>query len=295
MILWALSFVYIKVALDEISPTTLIVSRFAIGSSILLSVAFARGELKLLRWKDLPPVALLGGVGVTLQQLLQVSGQVFADAGVAAFLSATAPAFLVVLAAILLKERVSAQQAMGVALATGGAVIVSTGGNINLLLIGRFENPGNVLVLLSAVVWAIFTVINRVVVQGRPALLVAAAMMAFGCAFTLPFFIASKGWVEFAYLTSTGWRAIFYVSVLSTALAYLLYSYALKLAPASRVAAIQTIEPIVAVAAAALILNEQVTGALVLGGVAIVAGVYLAERNTSVGAAHTPDGRSAID
>lgn len=276
--LWAVSFTFIKIALRDVSPVTLIVLRFGMGSLILVGVSAVRGDFAHLRWADLPRLALLGAVGVTLQQILQVSGQVYADAGVAAFLASTAPAFLVALAALFLREKLRAWQVLGVILATLGAGIVSTGGDWSALLQGRLENPGNLLVLLSSLVWALFTILNRYIVQDRPPVLVTTAMMAFGFLFTLPLFAAQGGWRELPWISPAGWGSILYLGILSTAIAYLLYGHALKLAPASRLAAVQNIEPLIAVAAAAAILSEPITAALLVGGAAIVAGVYLAER-----------------
>ena len=70
-----------------------------------------------------------------------------------------------------------------------------------------------------------------------------------------------------------------YVGILSTAVAYLLNSHALKHISAARVAVIQNVEPLSAVVAAVLILNEAASWPMAFGGAAILGGVYLAERN----------------
>jgi drug/metabolite transporter (DMT)-like permease len=276
---WGLSFVTIKVALQEISPVTLIVLRFMIGSMILSAVSLFRGDLAHLRRNDLPSMALLGLVGVSLQQMLQVSGQVSADAGAAAFLASTAPAFIVLFGALFLREKLRLWQVIGVLLATLGAGVVSSGGDIEFLLNGHFGSSGSLLVLLSSVAWAAFSILNRYFVKDRPPALLAAGMMTFGWLFLLPLFVAQGGWQEFSRISVTGWVAVGLTGVLSTAVAYLLYAHALKLAPASRLAAIQTIEPIIAIIAAGLVLAEAVTLPLAAGGVAILSGVYLAERH----------------
>jgi drug/metabolite transporter (DMT)-like permease len=277
--LWAVSFTYIKIALQEVSPVTLIIVRYSMGAGILGLFSAVRGDFRSLSWRDIPGLALLGAVGVALQQLLQVSGQVYADAGVAAFLASTAPAFLVILAAIFLRERLSFWQLSGVFLATFGAGVVSTGGDWQAFLQGRLENPGNLLVLLSAVVWAVYSILTRFVVRGRPSSLVAFGMMIWGLVFVSPLFIAQSGWRELSGLTPQIWGALLYVGVMSTALAYLLYSHALKHAPASRLAAIQNIEPVLAVIAAVIILNEALTWWLFAGGAAILGGLFLAEKH----------------
>jgi drug/metabolite transporter (DMT)-like permease len=276
--LWALSFTFIKIALAEMSPPVLIVLRFALGGLALGLVAWRRGDLKKLSRRDLPALALLGTVGIGLQQVLQVSGQVYAEAGTAAFLASTAPAFLVVLARVFLKERLGHLQLAGVLLATLGAAWVSTGGRLDFLSSGGMQHWGNLLVLLSAVGWAVFTLLNRVVVLDRPPLLVTTGMLVIGLLFLLPWFLAVEGWQELPAISPGGWGAVGFVGLFSTALAYWLYAEALKRAPASRLAAIQNIEPVIGVAAAAAILGEAVTGALVVGGVLILAGVSLSER-----------------
>ncbi len=276
--LWALSFVFIKIALQEIAPVTLIVLRYGMGF-VLLGVAAAwRGDLRRLERADWARMAWLGAVGVALQQFLQVSGQVTADASAAAFLASTAPAFMVLLAAIWLREPVRAGQTLGILLATGGGVVVAVGGNWGALAAGQWVNPGNWLVLLSALVWALYTVMTRKLQPGRPPLLITAGMFAVGWLLALPVFLLQRGWQQIPAMTARGWGAVLFVGVLSTALTYLLYSHALAHAPASRLAAIQNIEPLIATLAAIWLLGEQLTSTLLLGGAAILAGVFLSER-----------------
>ena len=279
--LWALSFVWIKIALQDMSPVTLIVLRYAMGFSILLIVALWRGEIKKFQRSDIKGMMVLGLVGIVLQQFLQVTGQVTADASVAAFLASTAPAFMVILAAWWLHEPVRGWQIFGVLLATAGAAVVAVGGDWQSLIHGQFGNLGNILVLLSAVVWAVYTILTRKLVVDRPPLLIAGGMLFFGWLFSMPLWIYRRGWVEIPQISSTAWGALICVGILSTAITYLLYSHALKLAPASRLSAIQNIEPLIATLAAVMILNEPITNALVMGGFAILAGVYLAEKNAA--------------
>ncbi len=283
ILIWGISFIFIKIALREISAVTLIVLRFAMGSLIVGLFAWQRGDFERLTRADVPRLALVGALGITLQQLLQVSGQVTADASVAAFLASTAPAFTVLLAAVWLREHLRPWQIIGVGLASLGGIIVATGGDFVALSTGQTLRtlPGNLLVLLSSMVWAVFIILSKRLVRDRPAGLVTSGIFFFGMFFTLPFFLVEQGWTELPRLSIEGWGAMLYVGILSTAVAYLLNSHALKHISASRVAVIQNVEPISAMAAAVLILNESVTWAMVLGGAAILSGIYLAERNVT--------------
>lgn len=276
--LWAISFISIKIALEEVSPITLIVLRYGMGWLILGTATWLQGSFHQLRWTDLPRMAALGAVGVTLHQFLQVYGQVTADASAAAFLASTAPAFIILMGAFFLRERLQFGQILGVLLATAGAGIVATGKPLPWTGGIHWAEPGNLLVLLSAVVWAVFSMMSRVIVQGRPPALITTGMMFFGWAICLPLFINQRGWQEIPGLSLTGWGALLFTGFCSTAISFLLYNHALKQAPASRLAAIQNIEPLIATAAAVVILDETVSLAFFLGSCAILSGVILAER-----------------
>lgn len=276
--LWALSFVWIKIALQEMSPLTLIVLRYGLGFMLLLGVAVLRREVRLFHRGDLKSMIVLGLVGIVLQQFLQVTGQVTAQASAAAFLASTAPAFMVILAAWWLREPVRGWQIFGVLLATVGAAVVAIGGDWASLVRGQFGNPGNILVLLSAVVWAVYTILTRKLVVNRPPILIAGGMLFFGWLFSVPLWVYRRGWLEIPHIGTDSWGALLCVGVLSTGITYLLYTHALKLAPASRLSAIQNIEPLIATIAAVLILGEPLTMGLLIGGLAILVGVFLAEK-----------------
>ncbi len=278
ILLWAFSFVWIKIALQDMSPLTLIVLRYALGFMILLGAALWRRELRKIQRGDIKGMMILGLVGIVLQQFLQVSGQVSAEASAAAFLASTAPAFMVLLAAFGLREAVRGWQIIGVMLATLGACIVAVGGNWEAVAQGQLGNPGNLLVLLSAIVWAVYTILTRLVVIDRPPILIAGGMLFFGWAFSMPVWVFQQGWLEITSISLRAWGALLCVGIFSTAAAYLLYSHALKLAPAARISAIQNIEPLIATLAAVWILDEPITLSLFVGGSAIIAGVYLAEK-----------------
>jgi drug/metabolite transporter (DMT)-like permease len=279
--LWAISFIFMKIALRELAPATIICLRFGTGALVLGLLAWRQGLLAGLTWSDARHFAILGAVGITLQQLLQVSGQKTAEASVASFLAATAPAFTVVLATLLLRERLTRLQVAGVVLASLGSAVVATNGDVLSVFTARFGAPGNGLVLLSAIIWSVFTLMNKNSVGRRPAVLVTAGMFFFGWLFELPFFIAQAGWRELPGLSLGGWGAVAYVSLLSTVTAYLLNSHALQQIPAARVAVIQNVEPLIATTAAVFILGEVVTPAMLVGGAGILVGVYLAERGAA--------------
>ncbi|HWQ83589.1 MAG TPA: EamA family transporter, partial [Anaerolineales bacterium] len=190
--LWAVSFPLIKLALREISPVTLIVIRFSLGGLSLFLIASRQRLWREVRWVELPAILGLGLVGVTLHQFLQVTGQVTASAGIAAFLASTAPAFIVLMGSMFLKERLGLLQIGGVLLATAGAAVVSTGGFSGWQKGGQLFEPGSLLILGSAVIWAVYSILNRVLGSHRPPLVTASGMMLAGVFFSLPVWINQR-------------------------------------------------------------------------------------------------------
>jgi len=275
--LWAMSFILIKVALRELSPVTLITLRFAVAAIVVVPVLWLTGGLKGVTIRDLPRMAALGAVGVTLHQLLQVAGQESTSAGMAALCAATAAAFMVVFAAIFLAERLAGFQTVGVCLALVGAGVVTLGANDWSAGGGSSAAAGNALVLLSAVVWAAAGIMGKRMMRKRPSVVVTAGMLVFGWLFTLPFFVAEGSWRQLSHVSGTTWGSVAALGLLCTAVAHLANNHALKTISAQRVAVIQNLEPFLAVVGAWLILGERISRLSALGGVAIVAGVFLTE------------------
>ncbi len=279
IVLWGMSFVSIKIALDEVTPLSMILLRFTIAAMMIGLAAMFRKEWSQLTRSDFLPLAGVGLVGITLQQLLQVGGQAMAQASVAGVLAATAPAFIVILAAIFLRERQTNQRIIGVGLALIGAFLVVTNGKIGSVELEPVSFQGSLLVLASSIVWAVFIILSKKAVHNRPAMPVTSALFIFGAFFTLPLWLAARGWEDLVGISPTGWSAILFTSIFCTGAAYLLNTFALKHISASQVGVVQTLEPLVAVSTALLILGEELTLPIVIGSVCILVGIVLAQRN----------------
>ncbi|MEO7651452.1 MAG: DMT family transporter, partial [Bryobacteraceae bacterium] len=82
----------------------------------------------------------------------------------------------------------------------------------------------------------------------------------------------------FDKVDAAGWASLAYMALFPSVVCYLIYYYALKFIPASRVSAFSYLQPAVATLMAAVTLGERITMPLVAGGAVIFAGVYLTER-----------------
>jgi drug/metabolite transporter (DMT)-like permease len=277
VLFWGASFVWIKAALRELEPITLLTLRFTIGSGVvwLLALRSPRGR-RGLRRSEVAPVAGLGLLGIAVHQGLQTAGMQTASASTAAWMASLAPAFIVLLAWPILGERVRAWQAIGLAAALVGAGLVSSAAAAPSGGVGALR--GTLLVIASAVVWALYSVLGKAQFVGRPPLVMTAWSMTFGWLALCAAFIGAGAWTDLAGVSIATWRTVVLLGVASTGLAYGLYFYALSSAEAALAAALQYLEPLVTMALAGMMLGERMTVGVLFGGGLILGGVWLVDR-----------------
>ena len=279
VVFWGASFIATKIALREVSPETVVWLRFLMGTVILGIAMLAREEAALPLPRDLLYFALLGFIGITFHQWLQSTGLVTAQASTTAWIVATTPIFIALLGWLFLKEYLGKWGVLGIALATFGVLLVVSQGDLTSLRLGEFGTPGDTLILISAVNWAVFSILSRRGLQTHPAMRMLFYVMAFGWIFSSILFFARAGLAEISNLSITGWLSIGFLGIVCSGFAYIFWFDALNILPTSQVGAFLYFEPIIAVLVAAAILGEPLLLASLLGGVIILVGVWLVNRS----------------
>ena len=275
---WGISFITTKVAVAEVPPPVVVWLRFTIGLVILLAFIISRGLLKLPTFKDSCYFALLGFIGITFHQWLQSTGLVTSQASTTSWIVSTAPIFIALLAWIFLHERLSTIAVAGICLATLGVLLVVTKGSFSGMFTGNIGTSGDLLVLISAPNWAVFSVLSRGALKKFPALFVLFYVMLFGWVFSSIHFLSIQGWTFFHQISYAGWLAIGFLGIGCTALAYIFWYDGLQTITASQAGVFLYIEPLVSLIAAALILGETITIPALFGGSLILLGVWLVNR-----------------
>ncbi len=274
---WGVSFVATKVAIQEVSPTTVVWLRFAMGILVLGAAVLLRGQFILPPRSDLAYFALLGFLGITFHQWLQSTGLLTAQATTTSWIVATTPIFMALLGWLILKERLLWLQILGIGVAFLGVLLVVTEGDLASLAQGKFGTYGDFLVLISAPNWALFSVLSRRGLQRHPASLLVFYVMVFGWLFTTVLFLLGAGWTEIASLTWKGWLAISFLGIFCSGISYVFWYDALAVLTVAQTGAFVYLEPFVTVIVAAVILDEPFLLASALGGLAILVGVWLVQ------------------
>ena len=279
VIVWGASFIATKVALRDILPVTVVWMRFAMGVLILGLMVVVRRQFALLNRNEWLYFAVLGFLGITFHQWLQSNALQTSEAGTTAWIVSTTPVFMALLGWIILREGLGWLKSAGILLAFVGVLLVVYDGRLSSISLRSFGKPGDILILISAVNWAVFSVLSRRGLKTHPATLMMFYVMSFGWVFTSVLFFATQGISDIHRLTANGWMAVAFLGVFCSGLAYIAWYDALKALSTAQTGVFLYIEPLVAVVVAFFILGEPITVASLIGGGIILLGVWLVNRN----------------
>ena len=277
VVVWGASFPATKQVLGELSVDTLVFTRAVLGLVFVATLLALRGGFVRVRRADVGAVVALSLVGNVLPQWLQGQALVRSTAANTAWLVALNPVVTAILARWLLGERLAGRVA-GIAIAFLGTLLVVSGGRSLAEAIALPSTRGDVLTLASTVSWALYTMYGRRFVAGYPAAVAMVHLLAVSVVVFLPGFVAHAGWRELAVLSPAGWLSVLFLGLGCSGLGFTLWYAALEVMDASQVAAFIYVEPLVTQGLARVMLGEPLHSATLLGGAAILVGVYLVSR-----------------
>jgi drug/metabolite transporter (DMT)-like permease len=279
VVVWGGTFIATKIALREVSPATIVWLRFAMGVIILGATVFARKQFALPEKSEWWYLALLGFLGVTFHQWLQATGLQTAKATTTAWIVATTPIFIAILGWLALKEKLNWIQTSGIAVAAFGVLLIVSKGNFFALFTGGEGTFGDLLIFISALNWAVYTILSRRELARHPAARMMFFVMLLGWLFSnIWIFGFGPGLSEIGHLTSHGWGAIVVLGIFGSGLAYVAFYDALQALPASQLGVFFNIEPLVTALLASVMIGEALTLISLASGAIIIFGVWLVNR-----------------
>jgi drug/metabolite transporter (DMT)-like permease len=258
-----------KAVLAHLAPLALAAARVAFATPLLLLLA-RRFEHVTPSRRDLPHLALLGFLGVFLNQLMYIFGLRYTSATNAAILMPSIPVFTVALAAAFGIERLTARKVFGVALAVAGAVALLDPWRVTALDRAWL---GNLLVLGNCLAYASYLVLLRPLLRRLPPLTVVAWAFLLGGTATLAVGMPTVLAVQPGALPASVWWGLAYIILLPTAVNYALNSWAVRRSSPALVATYTTLQPLAAAGLAVFFLHESPGGGELLGFALISAGL----------------------
>lgn len=270
---WGISFVSTKAVLDKLDPYTLLVLRFGIGALFLLVLLVLKRYPLNIPLKYIPHLIVLGILGVFVHQVIQATALLTINASAAGWIISFSPVFTVILSVFFLHEKMTVLKASGMIVAIIGVLLVTTSNNQQSFQLSI--NVGYLLMILSALNWAIYSVLLKRLHIQLPSLVVTFYMCLIGFTLTTPFLVRNKGWEMMPFLTNVEWVHLLFLGVFVSGVAYWYWAKALEVLEASQVSVFLYLEPVATLVTAILLLQEKIIPVSILGGIIIIIGVIL--------------------
>lgn len=271
---WAYSPIGIRIGLSAYTPEHLALIRFVIASVFLMLLA-CRFKIMRLKLRDIPLLASLGFFAVTLHHLCLNMGQLTVSAGAASVLTQSTPIFSAVIAYFVLKEKITLWRWGCILLGMLGAIIVVLGDHG----IGQFS-PRSLLIFTAALSWSIYFVLQRKYSHQYTLLSMTCYVVWFGTLFLLGY---ADGLSDaFTQAPINVDIAVLILGIFPSALAYLAWAYVLKYVDVSRASSTLYLIPPTAMLMAAVILKEQTSIMVMLGGAVVLISVIALNMETTI-------------
>jgi drug/metabolite transporter (DMT)-like permease len=256
----------------DADPVTLGVLRWGIGFACLLPVALALR----VRWPqrgDWWAVAALGIAFFAVFFALYNVAMGYTTAARAALALSTLPLQTMIVGAVLGLEPLGARKALGVGVAFLGVVAALASG-LEHAPAGAWR--GELLMCGAALCMAVYSVLSRPFTQRSSPLGFLTFGMGCGAAVLVALSAATGGLVRLVDFGAAQWGAAVYLGVAGGALAFMLWVLALRRATPTQVTNTMTVNPIAAALLAAALVGEPLTANLLVGLVAVFAGIWIA-------------------
>jgi len=277
-LVWGINFSVIKYTLADFHPLSFTVIRFALAAVFLFTVMYATKEPFFVERADRFPLVKLGFIGIALYNILFMFGLKYTTAANSAMLISLSPLFGALIMAKQGNERITRRVGMGLGLASTGIFLIIRSHHGAPVLSGH-GFAGDFLTLCATVSWAIYSIAAKPLLAKYSPLTVTAYSIFAGSALLLPISIPALIDQPWNAVSPLSWSALIFASLIAAGIAYVLWYQGIQRIGVTRTMVYHYLMPVAAVIFAALFLDEQITVLKIMGGSAILLGVFLVQNN----------------
>ena len=258
-----------------IAPFGFILARVAFAGSLFWILALYPGFREKIDKKDWPRFALCALFGVAVNQLSFFKGLSYTLPIHASLMQLTSPICVTIIAAIIIKEKLTFRKMFGLLLGISGALLLILFTQENSAVNASNIPLGNFLVFVNAVSYACYLVIVKPLMQRYKPVVVIRYVFTIGFFYVLPLSFNEFWNAAWDSFKSPDWLALGYVVLFTTFFAYLFNVLALHALRASTVGSYIYLQPVFASIVAIIFFGEEVTPLKVVAALFIFAGVYV--------------------
>ncbi|MCC2536197.1 DMT family transporter [Bacillus cereus group sp. TH204-1LC] len=272
--IWGGMYVVSKYVLDFIPPLTLVWLRFIIAFVVLYMILKITEKKQkktvTIRKKDWLLFAWIGFIGYFISITCQFIGTKLSDAHTGSLVTSATPAFIVIFAAIILKEKLTARRLLSTIIATIGVIIV-IGWDIE---IGSYF-IGTIILVGAAITWALLSIYVKIASARFSSLVITTYAIFFSLFFITPFMVWEFQSNPIEHMTLYVILGVLYLGIVSTAAAFFLWNKGLELIDASIGSLFFFFQPIIGSLLGWLLLNETLNSNFFIGGILIICSVFI--------------------
>jgi drug/metabolite transporter (DMT)-like permease len=271
-LIWGVNFSVTKLAIGQMPALPFTAIRFTLASVLLWLILRVTEGPAALPSAEVRRLVVLGIVGNTCYQLAFILGLAHTTATNSSLILATVPTVVAVFAGLLGLERITPRMWWGIGVGTLGVVLVIATSGVEF---STTTLRGDLITVLAVLCWAGYTVGLRKLPAGFSPLRVTTVTTLAGTPGLLLVGLPGMLRMEWGAVPATAWGAMFYATVFSLVVAYLLWNRSVQAVGGTRTAIYMCVTPLVAVGAAWVMLGEHARPLLGVGAVLIIAGVLL--------------------
>jgi drug/metabolite transporter (DMT)-like permease len=279
IVVWAFAFPFIIIGLKELSFINLTIMRFSVVCTTFLTIfVFKKNRFSKLYKKDIPIIFFLGFFGVISYHLGLNYGEQYITAGAASLIIATIPVFVLIFAAIILKEKITILKLLGILYALIGVIIISLWGTENTT-IGIQHIYAALAVLFAAIMGALYTIFGKKLLTRYNGFSLTAYALLLGSIGLIPL-ISSSLFEEVSIMTMNAWIAVIFLGVFSTVIGYTIWYIVLEIKTASELSIYLYVIPVIATIVSYIWFEDVITLLFLLGGAFVIIGLILVNIKT---------------
>ena len=272
-LIWGSSFLWIKIALQDIGPATLVALRMSLGAlGFLLFLPFI-GERLPRQWREWLPLAVLGLINTGLPIFLISWGELYVDSGTAAVLNSLVPLFSLIIAGLWLRtEPVTALRVSGLILGFGGAAVLAS--RELALDADPMGVIGALAVVAAAASYAFGASYARHRITRTHRYVVAGGSLIFAALYLWVLAIVSE-WPLEVPTQPDGIIAVLWLGLLGSFVAYLCFFFLIHHLGATLATMVTYLFPVVGVGLGTIFLGELLDPRMIVGTILVLAGIVV--------------------
>lgn len=266
--IWGSNYVLSKYAMAAIPPITILLFRYLISVVILFPI-LKKTRFKKVKREHRKYFLIIGAVGYSFSLSLTLIGTSLMDASLSALLNALNPITIIVLATIILKEKITIKKISSIIVSITGVYVILGASNSNINMLGI------IISVFGIFMWSTATVMIRKISGEYDPFQIVFYGMIIAVICTLPTSIIELHFKPITF-TVPSILSVLYLAIFCTIIAHTLWNKSLSLLDAGTCSMFYPLQPLTSAIMGVLILHEKLTLNYIIGGILISLGIIIA-------------------